>query len=179
MSGDRKGRAYYHRQNRGVLRLYIFNIHDFDLLLGYPLEKLLTSYQGSLDELLRETASATTTSCSKNLLASHFPKQDPFEEMMHISLFISSELIFFDIAKPITSKGYDLEDTLHFCEDKRSSSPSIEFEPHPAGPECVVLDHDRESTLIFHDESLEMENSWDMELYEESTLDSKEKDSTN
>ena len=98
-----------------MLRLYIFNIHDFDLLLGYPLEKLLTSYQGSLDELLRETASATTTSCSKNLLASHFPKQDPFEEMMHISLFISSEPILSEITK-LSSKEFGSEDTLHFCE---------------------------------------------------------------
>jgi len=41
---------------------HIFDIPDFDLLLGFPLEKLLAS-QGSLDETLRKTASATTTPC--------------------------------------------------------------------------------------------------------------------
>jgi hypothetical protein len=46
------------------LDFHIFDILDFDLLLGSPLEKLLTSYQGSLAELHRETASATTTSRS-------------------------------------------------------------------------------------------------------------------
>jgi len=97
------------------LDFHIFDILDFDLLLGYPLEKLITSYQGSLDELLRETASTTATSCSENLLAKHSPKQDPLEEMMHISPFIPSEPIPFE--KPI-SKEYGPEDTVHFCEDE-------------------------------------------------------------
>ena len=34
------------------LDFYIYNILDFDLLLGYPLEKLLASH-GSLDQMLR------------------------------------------------------------------------------------------------------------------------------
>ena len=37
---------------------------------------------------------------------------------------------------------YDSEETLHLCEDEQSSSPSIEFDPLPTGPEYVVLDHD-------------------------------------
>ena len=42
------------------LDFYIYDILDFDLLLGLPLEKLLASH-GSLDEKLRETGSATAT----------------------------------------------------------------------------------------------------------------------
>jgi len=95
------------------LDFHTFDILDFDLLLGYPLEKLLTSFQGRLDELLRETASTTSTSCSEDLLAKHFPKQDPLEEMMHISQFISSEPILFGVTKPI-SKVYGPEDTLNY-----------------------------------------------------------------
>ena len=45
------------------LDFYIYDILDFDLLLGYPLEELLASH-GSLDEKLKEVTSATTTSCS-------------------------------------------------------------------------------------------------------------------
>jgi hypothetical protein len=40
------------------LDFYIYDILDFYLLLGLPLEKLLASH-GSLDEKLRETGSAT------------------------------------------------------------------------------------------------------------------------
>ena len=56
------------------------------------------------------------------------------------------------------SEEYDSNGILHFCEDERSLSLSSEFEPLPSGPEKVVLDHDRDSTVISHDESLEMEN---------------------
>ena len=56
------------------LDFYIYDILDFDLLLGYPLEKFLISHQGSLDEMLRENASATTTPCLENSMAKHFPE---------------------------------------------------------------------------------------------------------
>ena len=98
------------------LDFHIFDILDFDLLLGYPLEKLLTPYHGSLDELLRETASSTATSCSENLLAKHSPKQDSLEEMMHTSPFVSSEPILSEIT--LSPKEYGQEDTLRFCEDE-------------------------------------------------------------
>jgi hypothetical protein len=51
-------------------------------------------------------------------------------------------------------------------EDERPSSPSIGFEPLSTGP-----------TSTFHEDSLEMENSWATELCEELTLEFKEKDS--
>ena len=63
------------------LDFYIYDILDFDLLLGLPLEK--TSH-GSLDEKLRETSSATTTHL-ENLLAKPLPEQNPLKEMMHTS----------------------------------------------------------------------------------------------
>ena len=85
---------------------------------------------------------------------------------MHTSLFVSSEPVLLEVAKSATSEGYDSEDSLHLYKDERSSSSSIEFEPLPAGLEYVILDHNRESTSISHDESLEMENQWAMELCE-------------
>ena len=69
---------------------YIYEILDFDLLLGLPLEKLLASH-GSLDEKLRETGFATATPCLENFLAKPLPEQNTLEEMMHTSPFISSE----------------------------------------------------------------------------------------
>ena len=64
-------------------------------------------------------------------------------------------------------------------EDERSSSSLTEFEPLPDGLEYVVLDLDRDTTMIFHDASLEMENQWAIEFCEAPTLESNEKDSTN
>src|SRR6185437_14866538 len=63
------------------LDFHIYDIIDFDLLLGLPLEKLLASH-GSLDEKLRETDSATTTPCLENLLAKPLSEQNQLEEIM-------------------------------------------------------------------------------------------------
>ena len=121
-----------------------------------PTWKLLTS-QGSLDEKLGETNSAIATTCLKDSMVKHFPEQNPLEEMMHGSLFISTEPILFEMARSATFEEYDSEEILHFCEDEWSSSLSAEFEPLPAGPNYVVLYHDRDSTMIFHDKSLDGE----------------------
>ena len=99
------------------LDFYIYNILDFDLLRGLPQEKLLASH-GSLDEKLRETSSATATSCLENLLAKPLPEQNPLKEMMHTSPFISSEPVLLGVLE--SSEEYDSEDSLHFCEEERS-----------------------------------------------------------
>ena len=119
------------------LDFYIYNILDFYLLLGYPLEKLLASH-GSLDEMLRENASATTAPCLENSMAKHFPEQNLLEEMVHTSLFVSSNPVLLGVLE--SYEEYDSEDSLHFHEDERSSSSLTEFEPLPAGLEYVVLD---------------------------------------
>ena len=78
------------------LDFHIYDILDFDLLLGLPLEKLLASH-GSLDEKLRETSSAIATPYLENLLAKPLLEQNPLKEMMHTSPFISSEPILLGV----------------------------------------------------------------------------------
>jgi hypothetical protein len=87
------------------------------------------------------------------------PKQNTLKEMMHVSTFTPSEPVLPELVEFSTSQQYDSEDPLHLCEDERSSSPLIEFEPFPTGSYHVVSNRGRESTLFIHDVSLEMENS--------------------
>ena len=131
------------------LYFHLFDVLDFDLLIGYPLQNSLTSLQGSLAGLLREIAFATATSCTENLLAKPLPKQKSLEEMMHASPFESSEPALLEVVESSTSEEYDSEYSLHLCEDERSLSPSIEFEP-PNGQESIVLDLDRDTTVDGH-----------------------------
>jgi len=51
------------------LDFHIYAILDFDLLIGYPLEKLFQekSSHGSLDEKLGTTTSSTPIPCPKSL----------------------------------------------------------------------------------------------------------------
>ena len=60
---------------------------------------------------------------------------------------------------------------------EQPSSSSIEFEPILSSPHCVVLDHDRDTTMIFHDEPFEVENSWARESSEALTLEIEENNS--
>jgi hypothetical protein len=83
----------------------IYNVLDFDLLLGYSLEKLLDSSQVS--------ASAIATSYSKNPMAKPLPKQNPLEKM-----YGSSEPVLFEVAKSTTHEKYDSKEILLLCEDK-------------------------------------------------------------
>ena len=97
------------------LDFHIFDILDFDLLLGSPFEKLLTS-QGSLDKKLRKIASATVP-CLENSMAKHFLEPNPLKEMMHESPFTPSEPVLSEVAKSAASEEHDSEGT-HFCEDE-------------------------------------------------------------
>ena len=97
------------------LDFYIYDILDFDLLLGLPLEKLL-AYHGSLDEKLKGTSSATATPHLEKHLAKPLPEKNPLKEMMHTSPFISSEPILLGVLE--SSKEYDSEDSLHSHEDE-------------------------------------------------------------
>ena len=67
---------------------------------------------------------------------------------MHESPFTSSKPILFEVAKSATSEENNSEEILRFCEDERSSSLLSEFEPLSSGPKDVVLNHDRDSTMI-------------------------------
>ena len=95
---------------------------------------------------------------------------------MHTSPFISSEPVLLGVLE--SSEEHDSECSLHSCEDEWSSSSSTDCEPLPDGLESVVLDLDRDTTMIFHNASCEMENQRDMEFCEAPTLESEEKNST-
>ena len=93
-----------------------------------------------------------------------FSRAKPAQNLQNLPLpksttpFTSSKPVLSEVAKSATSEEHDSEVTLHFCEDERSLSLLSQFEPLSSGPEKVVLDHNRDSTMLSHDESLEMEN---------------------
>jgi len=103
------------------LDFHIYAILDFDLLIGYLLEKLLKEKpsHGSLDEKLGTTASTTPIPCPKSPKAKQQPIHNPFEEVKFTSLFISPKLAY---------------------ETELSSSPSLKLEPCPSGHQNIVLD---------------------------------------
>ena len=59
----------------------------------------------------------------------------------------------------------------------QTSSSLIEFEPRPTSPRRIVLDRDRDTAMIVHDEPLEVENPWTREFTEALPLEFEESES--
>jgi len=60
---------------------------------------------------------------------------------------------------------------------KQPSSSSIEFEPLLSSPHFVAPDHDRDTTMIFHDEASKTKNRWARESSEALILEFEENNS--
>jgi hypothetical protein len=108
---------------------HIYAILEFDILIGYPLKNLIQEKpsHGGLDDKLGKTAFVIHL---ETPMAEHLPNHYPFEEAKFIFPFISPKLA---------------------CETEHTPSPSLEPKSCPSGHLNVVLDSDRESTLILHD----------------------------
>jgi len=63
------------------LDFHVFAILKFDILIGYPFEKILQKEPRSLNEEFRKTASTTHTDI---LMARQHPNHDQFEEVKFI-----------------------------------------------------------------------------------------------
>ena len=104
----------------------------------------------------------------------------PLENLHHSPIGSLHEKLGTTVASPCLenplAKHCPKQNTLEKNIEETSSS-SIEFEPHPTSPHCVVPDHDRDTTMIFHDEPLAIENRWATESSEALSLECEEKDS--
>jgi hypothetical protein len=78
------------------LDFHIFVILDFDLLIGYPFEKIFQekSSHGSLNDEFGKIVSATSISHPEIPMARHLSNHDLFEEVIFISPFISPKLAY-------------------------------------------------------------------------------------
>jgi hypothetical protein len=132
------------------IEFHIFAILEFDLLIGYSLENLfhIKPSLGSPYEKFGKTASATHLEIP---MAKHLPNHDLFEEAKFISPFISPELAY---------------------ETEHIPPTSLEHKPCPFGHKHVVLDSDRDSTLILHGRFCAMD------MPKAPILETEEKDST-
>jgi hypothetical protein len=67
---------------------------------------------------------------------------------MHVSLFVSSNPILFEVAGPPAAKEYDSEETLHFCEDERSSSPRLSWSVFSLARIMTMIENQHQSSMM-------------------------------
>lgn len=78
-----------------ILDLHVFDVLDFDLLIGVPIERLLdkTLSVGYLDVSLGKETFSVSLGQAKNAMADPFPEEDLAEEVMAAFPFESPEAI--------------------------------------------------------------------------------------
>jgi hypothetical protein len=124
------------------INFHIFAILEFDLLIGYLLDKIFQEKypHRSFSEKFGKTTSATHLEIP---MVEHIPNEYPFEEVKFISPFISHRFP---------------------CETECPPSPLLKLKQCPSGRQNVVLDNGRDSMLILQDLSLEIVNSYAMDI---------------
>ena len=168
-----------HEDVEVILDFHIFDVQDFDLLVGQPIEKFLRNAptQNKLEVHLGKETISVQIAKSTNSMTEPSLDSEPIEEVKGILLVDSPESLLEKDAERFIEEEDDYVEPVDISKFETPPRPPIEFEPLPSGPEKVVLDHDQDPTTISHDESLEMENTWAMEFDEAPTLESKVKDS--
>jgi hypothetical protein len=137
------------------LSFHICDIKEFDLLIGYPLEKLLKEgHTGKLDVCLGKTIKVPLNfSHLIHTKTEPSPEPDPMEEVNEASLehFVESNhenIAEFFIEKeeenPTESEPLD--------ETEEPSRPPIELKPLPPSLRYAFLHNDSESPVIINDQ---------------------------
>ena len=133
---------------------HIYAILEFDILIGYLVEKLFKekSSHGGLDEKFGKTAFVTPIPCPESPMVKHNPNHNPFEQVKFISSFISPK---------------------HAYETERIPPTSLERKPCTFGHKPVVLNSDQGSTLILHERfcAMDMPKAPTMETEKDSTIE--------
>lgn len=125
---------------RSSLIFHVFEIFNFDLLIGYPIEKLFFDVPRTwiLDIRLGKFVYSVPISWSKNSLMEPVPESEPIEKVLAISPHDSSE----SLLKPIHPHDLDSAQTL------------------PSGLLCALLYGYTESSVFKSDQPTDDEATW-------------------
>ena len=140
----------WHMKTEIALDFHVFEVQDFDILIGHPVEKFFldVSVLGKLEVSLGRRSYTWPIGQTKNSLA------EPSEEVLVVMLDDTSIPSLEQDAELFIQEEDELEENLKLPIHEQPTRPLIELRPQPTSPHCFVLDYNRETTLIFQDEPL-------------------------
>jgi hypothetical protein len=134
------------------LSFYIFDIWDFDLLIGQPLRRLI--YKGQTEKLNicfgKNFQFSMSISHSLNTRTESCFKLDPLEEFKAASLEFLTKPGLEDDAQFFIEEA-DFSEPKPLDEFVEPHKPSIELKPLPTGLRYAFLDNDLDSPVIISD----------------------------
>jgi hypothetical protein len=106
-----------------ALDLHVFEVHDFNILIGHPLEKLFLDVPilGKLDVKLGKDSFSVPISHSKNIFMEPPSRARRFEKVMAISPFVSPESSLEKITESFIEEEDELLETLELPKHEKSS----------------------------------------------------------
>ena len=124
-----------------ALDFHIFDVYDFDILIGHPVEKLFLEAPllGTIDFKLGRETFSLPISRAKNSPTELLPQPEPVEEVMAISPFEPSESSLEKDAELFIQEEDDLGETLDLPTDERPSRPPIELKNSSFWPSLCFL----------------------------------------
>ena len=102
------------------------------------------------------------------------PQEEAFEEVLAVMPLDTSKPSLEQDAELVIQEEDNLEETLELPIHEQPTCPLIELKPHPTSPHFDDPDHNQDTTMIFHDEPLEIENPWAREFIESLSLECEE-----
>ena len=144
-----------------ALDFHIFDVYDFNILIGHPVEKLFLEAPllGTIDFKLGREIFSLPISRAKNSPAELLPQPEPVEEVMAIFPFEPYMSSLEQDAELFIQEEDDSGETLEIPTDERPSRPPIELKPLPSGLRYAFINGDIESPVIISDKLSDVETA--------------------
>jgi hypothetical protein len=146
------GVPIWHNSIEVILDFHVFDIFDFDILIGHPIEKLLDVPEtGDLNLKIGRIATTVPVLQSTNSLMEPLPVPEPIEKVMAISPFKALESIFDESIEEFNEGEDETGETMDLPKTDLPSRAPIELKPTPSGLCYAFLNGDAESQVIISD----------------------------
>lgn len=140
----------YHENVEIVLDFHIFDIPDFDVLIGHPLEKLFANppETGELDINLGKDSFPIQVTRAKNSVAEPPPIYDLPAEVMSVGPIDTLESSLEKDAELFIEEEDELGETVDLPKEEPPTQPPIELKPLPAGLRYVFLNGETQTPVV-------------------------------
>nr|CAH67935.1 H0211F06-OSIGBa0153M17.7 [Oryza sativa] len=147
-----------HNSVEVILDFHVFEIYDFDILIGHPIEKLLDVPEtGVLNLKIGRIATSVPMLQSTNSLMESLPVPEPIEGVMAVSPFETPESIFDESIEEFNEGEDETGETMDLPKTDLPSRAPIELKPLPSSLSYAFLNSDAESLVIISDKLSERE----------------------
>ena len=140
----------WHSETEIALDFHVFEVQDFDILIGHPVEKLFLDVLnlGELQVSLGGKPFTLPIGQAKNSLAEFVPQEGPVEEVLSIMPDDDSKPSLEKDAELFIEEEDELEEKLELPIHEKPTQPPIELKVLPDGLRYAFLNGDTQTPVI-------------------------------